>query len=149
MHHPLSHKVTSTSFFNGARPSSNAYIWDAMVNAQRWYFQKTADIINEFRTTIDPQDPSGGSLLDNMVIPMVTEVAEANHTRDGHAAVIFGGKNLGMQGGQYLSVSGNHNQFWLAVAQAYLGENPQTTLASESFYKTNLKPTAGLWVKPG
>jgi hypothetical protein len=148
MHHPLSHKVTSTAFFNGARPSSNAYIWDAMVNAQRWYFQKTADIINEFRKTIDPQDPAGGSLLDNMVIPMVTEVAEANHSRDGHAAFIFGGKNLGMQGGQYKAVTGNHNQFWLTVAQAYLGDNPQTTLASESFYKTNLKPIPGLWVKP-
>jgi hypothetical protein len=24
---------------------------------------------------VDPQDPGGGSLLDNMVIPMITEVA--------------------------------------------------------------------------
>src|SRR6185503_21356947 len=47
MHHPLSHLVGQASFFNGARPTTNAYIWDAMVNANRWYFQKTADIINQ------------------------------------------------------------------------------------------------------
>ena len=72
-----------------------------MVNVNRWYFQKTADIINDFRLQVDPQDPSGGSLLDNMVIPMITEVAEASHTREGHGAIIFGGGKLGMQGGQY------------------------------------------------
>ena len=59
MHHPLSHQITDTAFFNGPRPDDSAYVWDAMVNANRWYFQKTADIINEFRLQVDPQDPGG------------------------------------------------------------------------------------------
>ena len=148
MHHPLSHRVTDAAFFNGPRPAENTYVWDAMVNVNRWYFQKTADIINDFRLQVDPQDPSGGSLLDNTVIPMITEVAEASHTREGHGAIIFGGGKLGMQGGQYQSVSGIHNQLWLTVAQAFLGADAASKLASEVYVKTGASPIAGLWVAP-
>lgn len=146
MHHPLSHRIMDAAFFNGPRPTDdNTYVWDAMVSANRWYFQKTADIVNDFRTQIDPQDPTGGSLLDNMVIPMITEVAEASHTREGHAAIIFGGRKLGMQGGQYRSVSGIHNQLWLTVAQAFLGADPAGQLANEAYVKTGASPIPGLW----
>jgi hypothetical protein len=148
MHHPLSHRVADTVFFNGPRPDTNAYVWDAMVNANRWYFQKTADIINEFRLEIDPLDPAGGSLLDRTVIPMITEVAEASHTRQGHAAVVFGGGKLGMQGGQFQSVSGIHNQLWVTVAQAFLGADAVSKLANEVYVKSGASPIAGLWVDP-
>jgi hypothetical protein len=148
MHHPLSHKVSDASFYNGSRPATDAYIWDAMVNANRWYFQKTADIIEGFRLEIDPLDPMGKSLLDRTVIPMITEVAEASHTREGHAAVIFGGGELGMQGGQYKSVSGIHNQLWVTVAQAFLGADAASKLASEVYVKTGADPIPGLWVAP-
>ena len=148
MHHPLSHRVANASFFNGPRPAENTYVWDAMVNVNRWYFQKTADIINEFRSQVDPQDPMGGSLLDNTVIPLITEVAEASHTREGHGAIIFGGGKLGMQGGQYQSVSGIHNQLWLTVAQAFLGADAARKLASEVYVKAGANPISGLWVSP-
>jgi hypothetical protein len=148
MHHPLSHQVADSAFFNGPRPQENAYVWDAMVSVNRWYFEKTADIVNEFRLQVDPQDPLGGSLLDNMVIPMITEVAEASHTREGHAALIFGGKRLGMLGGQYQSVSGIHNQLWLTVAQAFLGADPESALAGEVYVKSGASPIPGLWSAP-
>ncbi len=148
MHHPLSHRITDATFFNGPRPAESAYVWDAMVNVNRWYFEKTADIINDFRLQVDPQDPSGGSLLDNMVIPMITEVAEASHTREGHGAIIFGGAKLGMQGGQYRSVSGIHNQLWATVAQAFLGADAVSKLAGEVYVKTGANPIPGLWVAP-
>jgi hypothetical protein len=148
MHHPLSHRVGDASFYNGSRPGTNAYIWDAMVNANRWYFQKTADILNELRTQVDPLDPMGGSLLDRTVIPMVTEVAEAAHTRNGHAALIFGGTKLGMQGGQYRSVSGIHNQLWVTVAQAFLGSNAVDALSDEAYVKSGANPISGLWMPP-
>ena len=119
-----------------------------MVNVNRWYFQKTADIINELRLQVDPQDPTGGSLLDNTVIPMITEVAEASHTREGHGAIIFGGRKLGMQGGQYKSVSGIHNQLWVTVAQAFLGADTVSKLSGEAYVKTGASPIAGLWVAP-
>ena len=148
MHHPLSHQVTDAAFFNGPRPAESAYVWDAMVNVNRWYFQKTADIINDFRSQVDPQDPAGGSLLDHTVIPMITEVAEASHTREGHAALVFGGGKLGMQGGQYRSVAGIHNQLWVTVAQAFLGADVVAKLAGEAYVKSGASPIAGLWAAP-
>jgi hypothetical protein len=148
MHHPLSHKIGDASFFNGPRPDHDAYVWDAMVNANRWYFQKTADIVNAFRLEIDPLDPSGKSLLDRTVIPMITEVAEAAHTRDGHAAIIFGGSRFGMQGGQYQSVSGIHNQLWVTVAQAFLGADAASKLSGEAYVKSGADPIPGLWIAP-
>ena len=91
----------------------------------------------------------GGSLLDHTLIPMITEVAEASHTREGHAALVFGGGKLGMQGGQYQSVSGIHNQFWLTAAQAFLGADAANQLAGEAYVKTGAHPIPGLWVAPG
>jgi hypothetical protein len=148
MHHPLSHRNGSKAFYDGPRPSADAYIWDAMVNANKWYFDKTAAIINTFRTQVDPLDPMGGSLLDRTVIPMVTEVADASHSRSGHGALIFGGRALGMQGGQYRSVSGIHNQLWVTVAQAFLGAGAVSALSSETYQKNGSNPISGLWVAP-
>jgi hypothetical protein len=149
MHHPLSHQVNDAAFFNGPRPAQSAHVWDAMVNVNRWYFQKTADIVDALRLQVDPQDPKAGSLLDSTVIPMITEVAEASHTREGHAAILFGGRRLGMQGGQYRSVSGIHNQLWTTVAQAFLGADAAGKLADEVYVKTGAGPIAGLWAAPG
>ncbi len=148
MHHPLSHRVSDAAFFNGPRPSESAYVWDAMVNVNRWYFQRTADIVNGFRSQIDPLDPMGGSLLDRTVIPMITEVAEASHTREGHAALVFGGGKLGLQGGQYRSVTGIHNQLWVTIAQAFLGADAVGKLAGEVYVKTGATPIPGLWIAP-
>jgi hypothetical protein len=121
-----------------------------MVNANRWYFQKTADILMEFLRP-DPQDPAGGPLFDNTLIAMVTEVAEAAHTRSGHAAFLFGGQALGMQGGQFRAVTGTHNQLWATVAQAFLGTGWKTTLQADTgitSQQTNSNPISGLWVQP-
>jgi hypothetical protein len=152
MHHPLSHREGSKAFYDGPRPGGgNTYIWDAMVNANRWYFQKTAEIILSFLNQLDPLDPAGGNLLDSTVIPMVTEVADASHSRNGHGAVIFGGTRLGMKGGQYLSVNGIHNQLWTTVAQAYLGADARDILDAdpENTYVTNgANPISALWAPP-
>lgn len=145
MHNPLSHNVLSSAFYNGPRPSPNTYVWDAMVNANRWYFQKTADIVRQFQLQVDPLDAKGQSLLRRTIIPMVTEVAEPAHSRNGHAAIIFGGKGLGMLGGQYQSVSGPHNRLWVTIAQAYLGFDWETALAAETYVKTGATPIPGLW----
>jgi hypothetical protein len=148
VHHPLSHRVMDASFFNGPRPASDTYVWDAMVNVNRWYFQKTAEIVREFLVEVDPLDPAGGSLLDRTVIPLITEVAEAAHTREGHAALVLGGNALGLQGGQYRSVSGIHNQLWVTVAQAFLGGDAVSKLAGEVYVKHGATPIPGLWAAP-
>ena len=148
MHHPLSHRIADATFYNGPRPDHDAYIWDAMVNANRWYFQRTAAIIEQFRLEIDPLDPLGGRLLDRTVIPMITEVAEGAHTREGHAAVVFGGTALGLRGGRYENVSGIHNQLWVTVAQAFLGVDAVSKLSGEVYVKDGANPISGLWSPP-
>jgi hypothetical protein len=149
MHHPLSHDNGSKTYYDGSRPSgTSARIWDAMVWINHWYFQKTADLLNTFRTQIDPLDPAGGNLLERTVCPMVTEVADASHNHNGHAALIVGGTKLGMQGGRYVNVNGTHNQLWATVAQAFLGANAVSMLSSEAYSKNGANPISGLWVAP-
>jgi len=151
MHHPLSHKVQDPTFYNGDRPSSNAYIWDAMVNAHKWYCTETAALIADFKSATDTY---GGNLLDHTVIPHVTEVAEASHTRSPLPALVFGGKALGMQGGQFqnFTQNKNHNCLWVSIAQAYVqNSDPLGTgsvFADDKFVKTNVAPIPGLWAKP-
>jgi hypothetical protein len=53
-----------------------------------------------------------------------------------------------MQGGRYQSVSGNHNQLWVTVAQAFLGASAVSTLSSEVYVKDGANPIAGFWVAP-
>ena len=53
-----------------------------------------------------------------------------------------------MQGGQFQSVSGIHNQLWVTVAQAFLGADAVSELASETYVKSGANPISGLWVAP-
>jgi len=151
MHHPLSHKVQDAGFYNGSRPSNNAYIWDAMVNANKWYHTEMAALIAEFKTATDAY---GGNLLDQTIIPHVTEVAEASHTRSPLPGLIFGGKALGMKGGQFqnFAQNRNHNALWVSIAQAYLKSNDplgaNSPLAADNFVKSNVAPIDGLWEPP-
>jgi hypothetical protein len=151
MHHPLSHKVGDPGFYNGSRPSTNAYVWDAMVNAHKWYNVETAALLAEFK---DATDAYGGNLLDHTVIPHLTEVAEASHQRGPLPALIFGGKALGMKGGQFQNFSQqrNHNCVWASIAQAYLRTDDPlgqgSPLLEDKFVKTNVSPIDGLWEPP-
>ena len=141
----MSKKVGSAGFWTGPRPTTNQDVWDVMVNAHIWYSRRMADIVAEFKSAADV---FGTNLLDRTVIPYITEIAEPNGSRNGIAALIFGGRALGMQSGQYQSVTGTHNDLWATVAQAYLGANAMSALADEVFVKTNVAPIAGLWAPP-
>ena len=86
------------------------------------------------------------------IIPFVTEVAESAHTRGPKPAMIFGGKALGMQGGQFQNFSSTRPQqdLFVTIAQAYFGNTtPLTTnLSAEKFVKTGVSVIPGLWTKP-
>jgi hypothetical protein len=153
MHHPLSHKNGNKGFFDGQQPGTSdaaRYIWNAMVNINRWYFDKMAAVYNSFRTTPDPLATDGGNLLDRTVIPMITEVADASHNHNGHPALIIGGTKLGMQGGRFQTVTGIHNQLWVTVAQAFLGADPASKIPTTNnpYVRGGANPIAGLWVAP-
>jgi hypothetical protein len=135
----------SSSFWSNPRPTTDAYIWDAIVNAHIWYSRRMADILAEFKNATDA---FGGNLLDHTVIPYVTEMANPSFARSPIPALVFGGRALGMQGGQFQSVTGLHNDLWATVAQAYLGSDPMSALADEVFVKTGVAPIPNLWFAP-
>ncbi len=148
MHHPLSHQL-GTGDVMSSRPSGQRgdYV-DFLTNVQIWYNEKTAQVINLFKNTMLAD---GSSMLDHTIMPFVTEVSQTGHfPRDPMPAMIFGGKALGMQGGQYLDFESNlrpWNDFWVTIAQAYLKTNdPMPVFAEEVFVKDGVSPIEGLWV---
>ena len=99
-------------------------------------------------------DAFGSSLLDYTVIPYITEVSDTTHAWSPMPALIFGGKALGMQGGQYVEVGGGFgnrpsiNAMWMSIAQAYMGADPLSKLQGEKFSKAGAEPIPGLWKAP-
>ncbi len=144
-HHPLSHRVPSSPFYQGPRPTESTYVWDAMVSVQRWYFEHTAKFIKDFLATPDPLASDGGSLLDRTVITMVSEVGNPSVDRNGAAGLIIGGSKLGMKPGGFQRVTTHHNSIWLTTAQPFLGADPLSTLQDEVFNKSGAAPIEGAW----
>jgi hypothetical protein len=68
--------------------------------------------------------------------------------------MIFGGKGLGMKGGQFLNFEANKRKqvdVYLTCAQALLqNADPLSLLpaAEEKFDRSGAKPIDGLWAKP-
>jgi hypothetical protein len=96
----------------------------------------------------DATHEAESSLLSHTVIPYFTELATPAGSRNGLAALVFGGGALGMQGGQFQQVSRPHNDLWMSIGQAYLGADVLQALASEVFLKTGVAPVPGLWIPP-
>lgn len=153
MHHPMSHRITSQSFFNGAPQtgtSADASLYQFLVAINAWYNQKTADILTLFKNA---KDGFGNSVLDHTLVPYLTEVGDPSHSRGPKASLIFGGKALGMKGGQFLNFESNVRpqvDVWLTVAQALLQtDDPLGVLpTTEKFNRTGAGPIKGLWAKP-
>lgn len=147
MHHPLSHRITDHGLVTGmTAPTSGSNLADIefLANVQVWYNQRHADIINEFKNTADV---FGANLLDQTVIPYVTEVAETTHSWGPTPAIVFGGRALGIQGGQYIEVGGGgssrFSNYWHSIGQALAREQaPALEGAPEG------TPIAGVWSPP-
>jgi Protein of unknown function (DUF1552) len=154
MHHPMSHRISSQGFFNGpplTGTSADASLYQFLVGINTWYNQKMADILTTFKNA---KDAMGNSILDYTVIPYVTEVGDPSHARSPKASMIFGGKALGMKGGQFLNFESNQRKqvdVYLTCAQALLqNADPLSMLpaAEEKFDRSGASPIAGLWAKP-
>ena len=141
----MSRRVQDFAYWNGPTPASNLDVWNVTLNAWLWYNKRMADIIAEFKTATDAL---GGNLLDHTIIPYLTEMANPTSAHSGLPALVFGGRALGMQGGQFQTASGRFNKLWMTIAQAYLGESAVSALAGETFEKTDATPISGLWVSP-
>ena len=113
-HHPVSHQVNQTDIAAPAA-SRNAHI-QYLVNVEKWYNTRMAEFLNTLKSTVDVFN---NPILDNTLIPYVTEVSQATHEHDPMPLVIFGGKNLGVKGGQFLNFSKrSYVDYLLTLAQA-------------------------------
>jgi hypothetical protein len=155
-HHPLSHRITTSSFYNGPPPGgtgTESTVYEYFVNAHTWFNQKTADILVDFKNA---KDVFQNSLLDYTIVPFVTDVGEMADTASSKPALILGGSALGMQGGIFVDVGATgyegsrcHNAVWTTIAQALLKTaDPLAVLADEKFVKTSSAPIPELWVEP-
>jgi hypothetical protein len=114
MHHPLSHRVSSAD--TTASIATRKPEVEFLSRVEVFYNTQTAAIIADFKATTDS---FGGNLLDNTIIPYVTEVAACGHEYYPMPALLFGGQKMGIKGGQYQNLDKRpHNDFWLTVAQA-------------------------------
>jgi hypothetical protein len=103
-------------------------------------------------------DIFGSNLLDYTVIPYVTEVGQANHSRSPKPAFLFGGTKLGLKHGTYQNFAGNNDMssrpqvdLYLTAAQALLKTaDPLSVLSDEVFVDSNDNgaPVDGLWAPP-
>lgn len=150
MHHPLSHRISNAAIFNGPPPTNETEraLYEFLANVHTWFNQKTADILLGLKNATDV---FGGSVLDTTIVPFITDTAHAASARSPLPALIFGGRALGMQGGQFqeFTAERSHNDLWMSIAQAYLKtDDPLSVLADEVFVKTNVSPIPGLWLPP-
>jgi len=148
MHHPLSHRINNRADVDESMPSDTqlASTVEFLVRVQTWYNARTAELLNELKLA---KDANGNSLLDYTICPFITEVGETTHSWSPMPAMIFGGRALGMQGGQFQNFQGNlrhHNDLWLSIAQAYFkSADPLPALAQEIFHKQGVSAIPGLW----
>ncbi len=154
MYHPVSHM---NPFLSGAAsqpaPTSGEpqEIYGFLVNAQIWYNTLMAEILNNFKSATDAW---GNSILANTVVPYVTEVAEANHSRGPKPAFLFGGSDLGLQHGTFQNFQQQQRpqvDLYLTAAQALMQTaDPMSVLSGERFVGDNrgAAPIDGLWSPP-
>jgi len=118
MHHPLSHE-----FNNPQAP-------EFLTAIDTWYSQRTAELLVSLK---DTPDLAGGNLLDNTLVPYVTEVARADHSWNDVPFVVFGGAGVKLQAGRLKKFNPRRplNDLWLACAPALDAPEPTTLATSE------------------
>jgi hypothetical protein len=120
MHHPVSHE------FNDAKAT------EFLIKVDTWYSERTSALLQTLR---DTPDLAGGTLLDNTLVPYVTEVARADHSFDDAPFLLFGGPGVRLQTGRLKRYSPRRpvNDMWLACAEA-LDVTDLRTLGEREMY---------------
>jgi hypothetical protein len=106
-----------------------------LTRVEEFYATRTASFLQELAAAVEPT--GGGSILDNTVVPYITEVAERNHSWTRMPFLMFGG--LGLIGGRRWDNGDGglrmSNDLWMAIAERFgmpgftLGDNDQHTTA--------------------
>lgn len=120
MHHPVSHQ------FND--PNQPEFL----TRVDTWYSQRTSALL---QTLLETLDVDGTPMLDNTLVPYVTEVATADHRWYDAPFVVFGGPGVRLRAGRLERYSPRRpvNDMWLACARA-LGASNLTRLGNDEMY---------------
>jgi hypothetical protein len=106
-----------------------------LTRVEEWYAERSSAFVQSLAT--EPEVGGSGFILDNTLVPYITEVAERNHTWDRMPFLLMGG--LGLTGGRIWD-NGNggmrsSNDLWMAIAARFgmpnftLGDNDNHTTA--------------------
>lgn len=91
-----------------------------LTRVEEFYASRVSTFLQELQA--EPDVGASGSLLDNTLVPYVTEVAERNHTWDRMPFLLLGGQSIGLVGNRRWD-NGNggrrsSNDLWMAIAEA-------------------------------
>jgi hypothetical protein len=143
MHHPVSHRIGGGTFGGSDPVPTNADL-EFLCRVELWYNQRIAEFLTELSQT---NDIYGGNILDQTIVPCVTEVENALHGHGNVPTALFGGKNLGFKVGQFVAANRPHNDMWLTVAAA-LGV-PLDQLQGEAILRGNYSGIIDqIWAPP-
>jgi hypothetical protein len=108
-----------------------------LVAIERWYADRTVEALLEFDRV---KVPDGSTLLDNTVVPYVSEVCRGyDHDFANAPFAVIGGGRLGIPGSRFYRADGPNrptNDLWLALAPAFDVELP--TLGAQEQYTGGL-----------
>lgn len=128
---PAQFKVHHTTSHDPGSPDQAEFL----TRVEEFYAQRVSAFLQELAA--EPELGGSGSILDNTLVPYVTEVAERNHSWTRMPFLLLGGQNLGLRGGRVWD-NGNgglrsSNDLWMAIAEAFgmpgfvLGDNDMHT----------------------
>lgn len=92
----------------------------AHIQVEKYFARQLAALLLDLKSTPEPQGE--GSLLDNTLVVYLSECSGISyHSPVDMPVLAFGGKSLGLNGGQYLQFYDPRcmPDFWVAVAQAF------------------------------
>jgi hypothetical protein len=135
---PTVFKVHHTTSHDAETPD----LIEFLTRVEEFWAQRVANFVQDLAA--EPEAGGNGSLLDNTLVPYITEVAERTSTWTRLPFLLLGGKNLGLIGNRIWTNGGAGlrftNDLWMAIAEAY--GMPGFTLGEPDSHTT---PIAGLF----
>ncbi|MEO8184272.1 MAG: DUF1552 domain-containing protein [Deltaproteobacteria bacterium] len=112
---PAQFKVHHTTSHDPGSPDQVEFL----TRVEEFYAQRVSSFLQELAML--PEVTGTGSVLDNTLVPYITEVAERDHTWTRMPWLLLGGQNLGLVGGRVWD-NGNGglrstNDLWMAIAE--------------------------------
>jgi hypothetical protein len=94
-------------------------VWEFLTRIEIWYNERVSTFLQELAATPDLDGTS--MILDNTLVPYITEVTDANHGWGNMPWTVFGGPGVGLIGNQYVRPGGNRttNDLWMAMSRVF------------------------------